>query len=94
MHERMHASYPNDLIETIRKSVKKVGREQLYVRLTPEEKEAVRNTVYQLNELYRGKGGKTSENEVSRIALKFLLEDYKKNGENSLLFIAEEALNA
>ncbi len=93
-HERMHANNQDDLIETIRKSVKKVGREELYVRLPPEEKNELRTVVYQLNELYRGKGGKTSENEVSRIALKLLLEDYKKNGENSILFSVEEALHA
>ncbi len=87
-------TYQDDLIETIRKSVKKVGREELYVRLPPEEKNELRTVVYQLNELYRGKGGKTSENEVSRIALKLLLEDYKKNGENSILFSVEEALHA
>lgn len=94
MHVRMQANQENDYIETIRKSVKKVGREELYVRLTPEEKDELRAVVYQFNELYRRQGGKTSENEVARIALRFLLEEHKKEGELSLLSIMEEALNA
>lgn len=94
VHERMHANPKNDYIETIRKSVKKVGREELYVRLTPEEKDELRSVVYQFNELYRRQGGKTSENEVARIALRFLLEEHKKEGKLSRLSIIEEALNA
>ncbi|HYE68073.1 MAG TPA: hypothetical protein VEA58_05635 [Anaerovoracaceae bacterium] len=97
-HNNKLASGParkqDDFIETIRKSVKKVGREALFVRLTPEEKDELRTIVYQLNQLYRGKGGETSENEVSRIALKFLLEDHKKNGEHSILSITQKALKA
>ena len=83
-----------DYIETIRKSVKKVGREELFVRLTPEEKNELRSIVYKINEFYRGQGGKTSENEISRIALNWLLADYKTNGEFSILAITQEALNA
>jgi hypothetical protein len=93
-HERIHSNQQNDYIETIRISVKKVGREELYVRIPPEGKNELRSVVNRFNELYRGKGGKTSENEISRIALEFLLGDYKTNGENSILFIIQEALHA
>jgi hypothetical protein len=39
----------NDLIKTIRKSVKQVGKEVLFIRLSPEEKRAVGSIVYSFN---------------------------------------------
>jgi hypothetical protein len=75
------ASYQASMIETIRKSVKGVGREVTFVRLTREEKNQVKDIVY----TYHRQGVKTSENEVSRIAINLLVEDYKTSGEESVL---------
>ena len=68
-------------LETIHKTLKFIGKEVLYVRLTQEEKNQVADIEY----TYQRQGIKTSGNEIGRIALNFLLADYKANGENSLL---------
>ena len=84
----------DDTIETIRKTVKQVGKDTLFVRLTPDEKHRVTSVVYAFNEMYRGESRKTSENELGRIGINFLLEDYKANGEQSILAKVLAALNA
>jgi hypothetical protein len=90
----MPANSQDDIVETIRKTVKQVGKDTLFVRLTPAEKHQVASVVYTFNEIYRGEGRKTSENEIGRIGVKFLLEDYKANGEQSILAKVLAALNA
>ena len=89
-HTSMLANHPDMLIETIRKTVKQIGKETTFLRLTPEEKEQLREIDY----TYKRQGIKTSENEISRIGLKFLLEDYKAHGEASILARVLAALNA
>ena len=94
MHASLLAYKQDDSIETIRKSVKQVGKDTVFIRLTTDEKAEIASIVYTFNELYRGDGRKTSENEISRIALNFLLRDYRENGELSLLARVLAALNA
>jgi len=94
MHAGMLASIQDDIVETIRKTVKQVGKDTLFVRLTPGEKHQVASVVYALNEMYRGESRKTSENEIGRIGVNFLLEDYKANGNESILAKVLAALNA
>lgn len=77
-------------IERIRKVVKTSGKEVTFVRLLPEEKEKLVDIVY----VYRRLGIKTSENEIGRIAINFLTQDYEANGENSVLAKVLAALNA
>lgn len=77
-------------IERIRKVVKFSGKEVTYVRLLPEEKEKLGDIVY----TYKRLGIKTSENEIGRIAINFLTQDYEANGENSVLAKVLAALNA
>ena len=79
------ASNQDDIVETIRKTVKQVGKDTLFIRLTPEEKHELTSIVFAFNELYRGESRKTSENEIGRIALSFLLEDYRTHGKESML---------
>lgn len=93
-HASMPANIQDDLIETIRKTVKQVGKDALFVRLTPDEKHQVTSVVYAINEMYRGESRKTSENEIGRIGVNFLLVDYKTNGEQSILAKVLTALNA
>lgn len=50
-------------------------------RFTPEEKRALRELVY----TYEGTGTRTSENEIIRIALNWLLADYQQHGQASIL---------
>lgn len=84
------ARYPASMIEEIRKSVKSVGKEISFIRMTPQEKNQLMDVVY----TYKRTGAKTSENEINRIAINFLLADYKANGEASILARVIEALLA
>ena len=43
--------------------------------------------------LYKGQGIRTSENEITRIAINYLVENYKQDGENSILARVIERLN-
>ncbi len=86
----MLASYHDDLIAGIRKVVKNPGREVSFVRVSPEEKGQLADIIY----TYRRQGQKTSENEINRIAINFLLEDYRANGEQSILARTLAALRA
>ena len=69
------------LIDQIRKSVKSVGKEVSFVRLTTAEKQQLSDIVY----TYKRQGVKTSENEINRIAVNFLIADYKAHGQASVL---------
>jgi hypothetical protein len=85
MRDSMLASNQDDIVETIRKTVKQVGAKTLYIRLTSEEKQELASIVFGFNEVYSGEGRKTSENEIGRIALNFLIEDYRARGKESML---------
>jgi hypothetical protein len=78
------------VIETIRKTVRQVGKETTPLRLTPEEKRQLADIVY----TYKRHGIRTSENEINRIGINFLLADYQTHGEASILAKVVEALNA
>ena len=82
--------YPDSMIGAIRKTVRSVGREVSFCRVTHEEKKRLMDVVY----TYRRQGVKTSENEVKRIAVNFLLEDYQANGRASVLARVIDALLA
>jgi hypothetical protein len=70
-----------DVIEAIRQIVKIPGREVSYVRLTPEEKARLSDAIY----TFKRQGQKTTETEINRIALNYLLNDYFQHGEQSVL---------
>jgi hypothetical protein len=78
------------VIEEIRRTVKVPGREVSYVRLTPEEKGRLADIVY----TYKRQGVKTSENEINRIAVNYMLADYQEHGEQSVLGKVLAALQA
>lgn len=83
-------SYPAETVAAIRKIVKDPGREVSFVRLSPQEKAQLADIVY----TYKRRGHKTSENEINRIALNFLLADYHANGAQSMLARVLDALRA
>ncbi len=70
-----------DTVETIRQVIKVPGREVSYLRLTPKEKADLSDIVY----TYKRQGQKTSETEINRIALNYLLLDYREHGQQSVL---------
>jgi hypothetical protein len=79
-----------DVIEVIRKAVKPTGKEASIHRLTADEKDAVADLVY----AQRKKGISTSENEIARIALNYLIWEYRQNKQASILARVLERLNA
>ena len=84
------ASKQDSMIEIIRKTVKSLGTKVSFTRVTPEEKAILSDIIY----TYKRQGIKTSENEINRIAMNFLIEDFHKNGKESVLAQVIEALNA
>ncbi len=76
-------------IDLVRKAVKEFGKEAATHRFTEAEKKEIADLIY----TYKNTGIRTSENEVTRIAVNFIIEDYKENGENSVLHKILEALN-
>jgi len=77
------------LVELIRKAVKEIGKESTTYRFTPEEKKAL----LELTFTYKVQGYKTSENELARVAVNFLLEDHRQNGRSSILEKVLQALD-
>ena len=72
---------PSDLIKHTRSAVKKQGKEAAFYRFMPEEKAALADLIH----AYRVKGMRTSENEVVRICLNYLLEEYRLKPEKSVI---------
>jgi hypothetical protein len=91
---RNHATttprYRDTTTEAIRAAVKVFGKEAATYRFTLEEKKALRDIVY----AYEAQNIRTSENEITRIGVNFLIEDYRQNGDNSVLHKALSALNS
>ncbi len=79
-----------ETVEIIRRAVRVVGKEAATYRFSPEEKARMSELIY----TYKRHGIRTSENEVSRIALNFIFQDYEENGEASVLAKVLEALNS
>jgi hypothetical protein len=77
------------VIEVVRKAVKEFGKEAATYRFTVAEKKQLVDLIY----TYKNQGVKTSENEITRIAVNFIVEDYRENGENSVLYKILKALN-
>ncbi len=69
------------VIATIRRAVRGPGKEVAYLRLTLDEKRRLGDVLDDL----RRQGTKSTENEVGRIALNFILEDNEQNGDKSIL---------
>jgi hypothetical protein len=78
-----------DAVETIRQAVRRIGKEAATYRFTAEEKKALSAIVY----AYKGRGVRTSENEITRIAVNHLVEDYRANGPGSILAKVLKKLN-
>jgi len=79
-----------EIIETIRRAVHQLGKEDATYRFTEAEKKDLADVVY----TYGSAGIKTSQNEVTRIAINWLMEDYRANGKTSVLARVLERLNA
>ena len=78
------------VFELVRKAVKKVGKEAATHRFTLDEKHQLADIEY----TYKRRGVRTTENEITRIAINYFIEDYRSNGEQSLLAKILEKLNS
>lgn len=85
-----HDIKSHDNIEIVRKAVKSLGEKAATHRFTSKEKEAIADIVY----AYKKKGIITSENEISRIAINYLVLDYQQRKDESILSSVLERLNA
>jgi len=88
-HDTVLPWYHGDMMNTVRKAVKQFGKEAATHRFTLKEKSALAEVVF----TYRGKGIKTSENEITRIAINYLILDFQRHGQGSLLAQILEMLN-
>ena len=88
-HDTMTPRYDDAVITLIRREVRKIGKEAATHRFTVEEKQMVRHIVRD----FEDRGIRTVENEITRIGIHFLLDDYQRNGEDSLLVQALKALH-
>lgn len=85
-----HATTIRDTVRRIRQAVHHIGKETATYRFTRDEKVGLMEIVYQ-----QGKVGiRTSENEIVRIGLNWLLQNHRMQGEGSMLSLVLEALRA
>ncbi len=78
------------IFEVVRKAVKQIGKEAATHRFTLDEKNLLADIEY----TYKRQGIRTSENEITRIAINYFIEDYRQNGEQSLLAKLLKHLNS
>jgi len=82
--------YHDDLLEKIRKALKSYGKEAATYRFTKLEKQALSDPIY----AYQKSGVRTSENEITRIAVNFIICDQQEFGEDSILSLVLKLLNS
>ena len=70
-----------DQIENLHRAVKQSGKDHSTYRLTVEEKQELARIVYSYGE----RGIKTTFNEITRVGLNWLLEDFRARGDDSIL---------
>jgi hypothetical protein len=90
MIPRHHEAEELSILEEVRKAVKQIGKESATQRLTLEEKQQLRDIEY----AYQRQGVITSGNEIIRIAINYVVREYKYNGENSILAKVLKELNS
>lgn len=88
-HATMQPRLHDTMIETVRKAVREFGKEAATHRFTMEEKRAIADVIY----TYTRQGIRTNENEVTRIAVNFIVSDYLENGVTSILHRVLTELN-
>lgn len=88
-HDTTTPRYHDTIIKIIRKAVKDFGKEAATHRFTIAEKKAIADIIFR----FRAKDIKTSENEITRIAVNFIVRDYQDNGNKSILERTLKALN-
>ena len=80
----------DDILDIVRKAVKQIGKEAATHRFTLDEKNLLADIEY----TYKRQGVRTSENEITRIAINYFIQDYQRNGNSSLLAKILQRLNS
>lgn len=70
-----------EILQEVRKLVKVIGKEAATHRFTRGEKQELNRLIY----VYSTQGIRTSENEITRIAINYLLQDQQRHGSRSIL---------
>jgi hypothetical protein len=89
-HDTTVPQSDGDILDVVRKAVKQIGKEAATHRFTLDEKNLLADIEY----TYKRHGIRTSENEITRIAINYFIEDYRKHGESSLLAKVLQRLNS
>ena len=84
------SSAEEQVVDSIRRAVKVVGKEAATLRLSAVEKAAIADIVY----TYKRRQVRTSETELIRIAVNYLLQDYQARGEESVVATVLDALQS
>jgi hypothetical protein len=78
---RQEARSESSVVSHLREAVKPLGKEGATHRFTAEEKASLAEIVYH----YHRRGLRTSENEIVRVAIHWLLENHAERGEQGIL---------
>ncbi|SRR5258705_9007750 len=80
-HDTVTPRHHDTIIETTRRAAKQVGKEATTHRFTLEEKKALRG----IERDYEEKEIRTSENEITRIAINYIIADHRARQGESIL---------
>jgi hypothetical protein len=89
-HDTTTPEQDSDIFEVVRKAVRQLGKEAATHRFTLAEKNLLADIEY----TYKREGIRTSENEITRISINYIIEDYRQNGEESILAKILKRLNS
>jgi len=89
-HDIMTPSYHDSMIAKIARTVREVGREVKTYRITPQENNALVEIIY----FFRRNKYRLSENEIARIAINLLIEDFERDKKSCMLSRIAEAMKA
>jgi hypothetical protein len=89
-HDTMIPPTGEGIYEVVRKAIKQIGKEAATHRFTIDEKNHLADIEY----TYKRQGIKASENEITRIAINYFIEEYRTNGEQSILAKILKRLNS
>ena len=89
-HDTAALESNEDIAEIVRRAMKHFGKEAATHCFTLDEKNLLADIEY----TYTRQGIKTSENEITRIAINYFIEDYRRNGEASLLHKILKLINS
>ena len=90
MPPRNEDTTEDDILDVVRKAVRQIGKEAATHRFTLDEKNSLADIEY----TYGRQGIRTSENEITRIAINYFIQEYRKHGDSSLLVKVIKRLNS